>query len=359
MLNALIMAGDEGASLWPSTRRDRPRQFLTLGKDRSLLQQASDRIEVAVSSERTWVITLADYVGRTRQQLPQVPAGQVIGEPCRRGTATCIGLVAALLMRRDPDATMLVMPSDHFIEPAQDFCRAVAVAEQMVAEHPTALITFGIQPKFPEADYGYIQCGPRLTIVQGVPVYHVQGFHEKPGSELAEDYIVSGDYLWNSGIFVWRAATILRALQQRGTKLHDAVQRIAEAWPTPEREQVLRREYAGLSQISIDYAVLEDASDGLVVQAPFRWEDVDSWLALEWIQRHDNDGNTALAVHCGLDTHQCVIVSEPNHLIATVGVNNLLIVQEGNVMLIADRRQEGKIKHLLDRLRERQLDRYL
>jgi mannose-1-phosphate guanylyltransferase len=359
MLHALIMAGGGGTRFWPRSRQRRPKQFLALGGERTLLQQAGDRIEAQVPAEHTWVITAAAYADETRAQLPQLAAAHVVGEPCGRDTAACIGLGAALIARQDPGATMLVMPADHVIEPAQEFRRAVHVAEQMAQEHPDALVTFGVAPTFPATGYGYIHRGPEKAHRQGVAVYQVRGFREKPDRDLAERYVHSGEYFWNSGIFVWKAATILKALRQRQPKLFAAVQRIAEAWDGPGRDAVLRREYEGLERISIDYAVMEHATDVLVVQAPFRWDDVGSWLALERMHPQDANGNTVLATHAGLATHGCVLVADAGHLLATVGVANLLIIQDGNATLVADRREEATIKKLVELLKEKGLEAYL
>jgi mannose-1-phosphate guanylyltransferase len=359
MLHALIMAGGGGTRFWPRSRQRRPKQFLALGGDRTLLQQAGDRIEAQVPPECTWVITAAAYTDETRHQLPRLPEAHVVGEPCGRDTAACIGLGAALIAGEDPAGTMLVMPADHVIEPAQEFRRAVHVAEQTAEEHPDALVTFGIPPTFPSVGYGYIHRGEEQARRQGVGVYRVQGFREKPDREVAERYVVSGEYFWNSGIFVWKAATILKALRERQPKLFAAVQRIAEAWHTPDRAAVLRREYEGLGRISIDYAIMETAPKVLVVQAPYRWDDVGSWLALERMHPQDAGGNTVLAAHAGIDTHNCVIVAEGGHLLATVGVSNLLIIQDGNATLVADRREEGTIKKLVELLKEKGLEKYL
>ncbi len=359
MLHAVIMAGGGGTRFWPRSRQRRPKQFLALAGDRTLLQQAGDRIEAQVPPERTWVITAAAYGDETRRQLPQLPADHVIGEPCGRDTAACIGLGAALIARHDPAAAMLVMPADHVIEPAQEFRRAVHVAEQTVEENPDALVTFGIPPTFPAVGYGYIHRGAERGQRQGISVWSVRGFREKPDRDLAERFFVSGEYFWNSGIFVWKAATILKALRQRQPKLLAAVQRVAEAWTTHEREAVLRREYEGLDRISIDYAVMESATDVLAVQAPYRWDDVGSWLALERMNPQDADDNTVLATHAGLNTRNCIIVADSGHLVATAGVDNLLIVQDGNATLVADRREEAAVKKLVELLKEKGLEKYL
>jgi mannose-1-phosphate guanylyltransferase len=358
MLHALIMAGGGGTRFWPRSRLKRPKQFLRLTGERTLLQQAFDRIEGPVAPANTWVITADIHREEITRQI-SLPPDQVVGEPMGRDTAACIGLGAALVLERDAQATMLVMPADHVIEPVQEFRRAVQAAEQMAEEQPTALITFGIPPTYPATGYGYIQRGPAVGQRQGISVYKVQAFREKPSRDMAERFLAAGEYFWNSGIFVWKAETILNALQERQPKLHDAVRRIAEAWNTSDREAVLRREYERLDRISIDYAVMEHAKHVLVVQAPFRWDDVGSWLALERMHPQDADGNTVLGLHCGLKTKGCVITSDAGHLIATIGVENLLIVQDGNATLVAHRSEEGTVKELVELLKTKGLESYL
>jgi mannose-1-phosphate guanylyltransferase len=359
MLHALIMAGGGGTRFWPRSRQQRPKQFLTLTGDRTLLQQAFDRIEAQVSPTATWVITSAAHQQETVRQLPQLTADQVIGEPFGRDTAACIGLGAALIARQDPAAVMLVMPADHVIEPVQEFRRAARVAEQMADEHPTALITFGILPTYPATGYGYIHRGPEIAHRQGISVHRVESFREKPKHEVAERFVASGEYYWNSGIFVWKASAILSAFRQFQPQLFAAVQRIAEAWATSERLSVLRHEYETLDRISIDFAILERAEKVLVVQAPYRWDDVGSWLAVERMNPQDADGNTILATHCGLETSGCVIVAESGHLIGTIGVRNLLIVQDGNATLVADRSDEGAVKQLVELMKKKGLEHFL
>jgi mannose-1-phosphate guanylyltransferase len=367
MLHAAIMAGGGGTRFWPRSRQRRPKQFLTLAGDRSLLQMALDRIEASgIPAAQTWVITAEAYRGETREQLPDVPAGHVVGEPFGRDTAACIGLGAALVARQDSDATLLVTPADHDIEPAREFQRAVHVAVATVQENPGALVTFGIPPSFPSTNYGYIHRGELLGQRQGIPVYRVagtapgeSGFREKPAVELAEQFFSTGEYYWNSGIFVWKAATVLAALKRQKPNLHDGVQRIADAWNSPRREEVLKAEYERLEKISIDYAVMEHAREVLVVQAPYKWDDVGSWLALERLNAQDAQDNTVLGTHCGLKTSNCVIVGEEGKLITTIGVSDLLIIQDGDSLLVADRRDESTVKQLVEELKKRKLDKYL
>jgi mannose-1-phosphate guanylyltransferase len=363
MLHAMIMAGGGGTRFWPRSREQRPKQFLALSGDRTLLQMALDRVEAQVSPERSWVVTGAAYCAETSRQLPGLPSDHIVGEPFRRDTAAAIALGAALIAREDPAATILVTPADHVIEPVQEFRRAAHVAEQMAEEHPNALITFGIVPTYPAIGYGYIHRGGELATRQGASVYAVRGFKEKPPAELAEEYVASGEYFWNAGIFVWRAATILDALRQLKPAMHASVERIADAWKTPQREEVLRREFDPIERTSIDFAVMEHAAEAgkevLAVQATYRWDDVGSWLALERMNPQDADGNTVLGSHAGLHTRDCVIVGEEGRLITTIGVDNLLIVQDGNATLVADKREEAAVKQLVDLLKKNDLQKYL
>jgi mannose-1-phosphate guanylyltransferase len=360
MLHAMIMAGGGGTRFWPRSRQQRPKQFLAIGGERTLLQQALDRVESAtLPAERCWVITAAAYLDETRRQIPDLPDDHLVGEPCGRDTAPCIGLGAALIFRQDPNAVMLVTPADHVIEPVREFQRAVSVAAQMAEEHPTSIVTFGIPPTFPSTGYGYIHRGQQLAQRQGISVFRVAGFREKPVANLAEQFFVSGEYFWNSGIFVWKAATVLEALKRHRPALYDAVSRIADTWPTGRRQEVLEHEYPKLEKISIDYAVMEHARDVLVVQAPYRWDDVGSWLALERLNPQDAQGNTVQGGHIGLKTNNCVIVGDADRLIATIGVSDLLIVQDDDCTLVAHRSDEGTVKQLVEELRKRGLDRHL
>jgi mannose-1-phosphate guanylyltransferase len=359
MLHAFIMAGGGGTRFWPRSRQSKPKQFLKLAGDATLLQQAFERVEALATPARTWIITGASYTAETARQLPSLAAERIVGEPCGRDTAACVGLAAALCVRGDPDAIMVVTPADQVVEPAQEFRRAVHVAEQMVRDHPQALVTFGIKPAFAATGYGYLERGPEIAQRQGISVYRVSAFREKPKLEVAEQYVASGKHFWNAGIFVWRAATILAMLRTHQPSIAVAVERIAAAWDTPQRDEVLTKEYAGLTKISIDFAVMEKAPEVLMVQAPFLWDDVGSWLALERRQPQDANDNTVLAHHLGIDTHRCVIAADDNKLIATLGVRDLIIIQDGDAILVAHRDAEGDIKKIVEELKKRNLEKYL
>jgi mannose-1-phosphate guanylyltransferase len=362
-LYALVMAGGGGTRFWPRSRQSHPKQFLRFRGERTLLQETVERLSAQVPSERTWVITAASHRPHAVEQVAEwLSEDQVIGEPSGRDTAACVGLGAALVHRHNPQAALLVVPADHIIEPVQEFRRAVHAAVQFLRDYPDRLITFGIRPTYPATGYGYIRQGEPLGKRQDVFASHVQEFREKPDFATAQRLLASGEYFWNSGIFLWRVDTILQELAQRRPALHAAVQEIAAAWDSSQRDAVFQKNYSTLERISIDYAVMQDAGQAgrvVVVHAPFHWDDVGSWLALERHNPQDAAGNTVQGLHCGVDTSNCVIVSDAGHLIATLGVRDLVIVQCGDVTLVTTRQSEADVKKLVEVLRSKGWDRYL
>jgi mannose-1-phosphate guanylyltransferase len=359
MLHAVIMAGGGGTRFWPRSRQARPKQFLALAGDRTLLQATCDRLEAQVPPSKTWVITTDTHREEALRQLPHIPTPQIIGEPTGRDTAPCVALAAALIARDDPDAVLLIKPADHVIDPVQEFRRMLHAVEQLAVEHPESLITFGIPATWPSTGYGYIRRGAASGTRQGIPVHRVESFREKPDQTTALEYVQSGAYYWNAGIFAGRATAFLRQFAQQKPLILAGVERIAADWNSPRSRATLEKEYPQLEKISFDFAVMEKAPEVLVLEAPYRWDDVGSWLALERLQAQDVHGNTVQGEHCGIDTKDCVVVSEPGKVIATIGVDNLVIVQDGDCILIADRRRESDVKKLVEELRRRGLEHHL
>ncbi|MGL4420719.1 MAG: mannose-1-phosphate guanylyltransferase [Gemmataceae bacterium] len=359
MYHAMIMAGGGGTRFWPRSRNARPKQFLTFSGQRTLLQGTFDRIAPLIPAERCWILTGQSHTAEAERQLPEFPTAQIVGEPMGRDTAACIGLGAALIAKTDPDATIIVMPADHVIEPEREFQRAAATAGEFANEFPQALITFGIPPTFPATGYGYIHRGAAVSQRNNLTLSRVQAFREKPAAPVAEQFLASGEYDWNSGIFVWRAATILAELERQRPQIRAAVGRIAEAWGTPQQESVFRAEYETIEKISIDFAVMEKAQEVLTMRAPYQWDDVGSWLALERRNPQDAAGNTVVGTHCNINSQNCVVVTDPDTVVATIGVSNLLIIRDGNAVLVADRAEEATVKAVVDKLKADKLGQYL
>ncbi len=302
------MAGGAGTRFWPESRASRPKQLLKLVGQRTMIQSTVDRLGKLVPPERILVVTNARLVDAIVAQLPQLPRTSILGEPCKRDTAPCIGLAALQISRDDPDAVMAVLPSDQVIEPVAAFQQALGTAIGLVEQSPARIVTFGVRPTYPAMSFGYIERGQPLASAPA-GVYRVDQFREKPPTEVARRYVAAGNFYWNSGIFVWRARTILDALQQHEPVMFGHLQAIAAAYGRPDYASVLDCEFAAIRGVSIDYAVMEHARDVVVVEAPFTWDDVGSWQSIARLQGVDADGNTVQARHVGLSTTGTIIRS--------------------------------------------------
>jgi len=361
MLHALIMAGGSGTRFWPASRADLPKQLLTLSGTRSMIQQTVDRITPLVPVERIRVLTNQRLVTTVQEQLPDLPASSILGEPCKRDTAPCIGLAALLLQREDPEATMVVMPADHVISPTDAFCQAIEQAAQLVEATPQQLVTFGIRPSYAAESFGYIESGPLLESAQpaGPTTYQVQQFHEKPAARVAEEYLAAGNFYWNSGIFVWKVATILQALRDFEPAMYQQLEEIVAATEQQDLETVLNAQFSSIEGKSIDYAVMEKHSEVLVVEAPFQWSDIGNWKSLAALQEAGEDGNVVLGKHLAIDSKNSIIHSSEDHLVVTIGLDDIIVVQTGDATLIASKQQEEAVRQVVERLEEKGWDQYL
>jgi mannose-1-phosphate guanylyltransferase len=358
MLHAVIMAGGSGTRFWPQSRKKTPKQLLSLAGQRTMIQQTLDRCADWVAPENSWVVTNAVQADAVREQLPTLPAANVLVEPAARNTAPCVALAALEILRRDPEGIMFVMPADHVIRTDEAFGRAALRAVSIVQSRPESLVLFGVIPTFPATGYGYIERDTRLDDATP-PLFQVKNFREKPQQSVAEQYVRDGRYFWNCGIFCWKAATIIRLLQQFEPELYAGLQEIDAAASSPAYQQVLEQKFPLLKSISIDYAVLERAPNVCVLEAPFQWDDVGSWLSLPRLNGSDAQGNTTDGLFAGVDTQGCIIRTSSDHLVATLGLRNLIIVHTPDATLVADAAQSERIKQLLDLLTEQQLQRYM
>lgn len=356
MRHAVIMAGGAGERLWPLSRKDRPKQVLKLFGGVSLLRQSYERVASFLDAEQIHVITNQSHLPMVTAEIPELPAANLIGEPVGRDTASAVGLAAAVLAKRDPDAVMGVFTADHMITPLDCYQAAVQRAFDTAEAHPDALVTLGVRPTRPDSNYGYIWRGERLS--DGV--FRVKKFTEKPNAAKAMKYVASGEFYWNSGMFAWRTSTILGQLKEHLPATHQAVVEIADAWNTDRRAAALERIYPTLMKISIDFAVLERAEHVLTVELDCHWVDVGSWPALEWVIQGDADENVSTAAEAThLGSRGCIVVSEQKHLIATIGVTDLVIVHSPDATLICKKRDVKSIKELVDNIRTQFGEQYL
>lgn len=358
MLHTVVMAGGSGIRFWPQSRRALPKQFLQFGSSKTLIQETAARCLPLIAPHRLWVVTGAIHAEETQRQLPELLPSQILLEPCGRNTAPCVALAALRLLAADPEAMMLVVPADHVIGPDSAFQDAVRRAVAVVEQHPEAFVLFGVPPTYPSTGFGYIQRGEPHT-ADGTTVYSVQAFKEKPNQLTAARYVATDEYYWNCGIFVWRADAILKAIAEFEPEIFSRCEQLRKETGTRQWETTLREVFPSMPSISIDYAVLERAQSVFVLPAPFQWDDVGSWQALPRLLPHDSDGNTVAGVHCGLETKGCIVRGTDDHLVATYGVKDLIIVHTPTATLVADRRDENAIKELTVEIERRGLQVYL
>ena len=350
MLHAVVMAGGSGTRFWPKSRRNRPKQLLRLYGDATMLQQTVARIAPLVPPERTLIITGADQAEAVREQLPELPPENVVAEPCPRDTAPCVGLAALIVARKDPGGTMIVMPADHVIRPVEKFRATVGAAVAVIEADPSAFVTFGIRPTRPETGYGYIERGDELPAHEEIAHHRVKQFREKPDLATAEQFLASGRFAWNSGIFVWRAQAILDALHAHRPNLSAALARVGQALGTPDEADTIAREYPLMERVPIDKAVMEKAPNVRVLEVVYDWNDVGDWRALTTLVEPDAHGNTTQGPVLASETRGSIIVADDGGLIATLGVDDLVIVQSGGTTLVARKDQLDKLKALVERL---------
>lgn len=344
---ALIMAGGRGERFWPRSRKNLPKQFLSLtGDGRTMIQMTVDRILPMVKMEDIFIVTNQEYRRLAEDQLPKIPKENILCEPIGRNTAPCIGLGAVHMAKRYGDALMMVFPSDHLIKYHQMFLNSLQDACQ-IAEENTNLVTIGITPDYPETGYGYIRFCQEKCKGCG---FAVDCFVEKPDLETAKEYLETEEYLWNSGIFVWKVSSILGKIEALMPDTYQGLLRIQAAIGTPQQEVQLEQEFFRFSSESIDYGILEKAQNIYTVPGTFGWDDVGSWLAVERIQKTNEFGNIANGNIITIHSKNCIIEGSKK-LIAAVGLENLIIVDSEDATLICKKEAAGDIKKVLENLK--------
>lgn len=350
MRYAVIMAGGTGKRLWPLSRQKRPKQVLKLLDGETLLGSCFERLRPIFDTRNIIVLTNAAYVDLVREELPDLPSGNVIAEPVVRDTASAIGLAATILTKYSPEATMAVVTADQLLDPAQVLQDALQDAFEFVDQNPEALVTFGIKPTFPSTQLGYVKCAEQQACSAcGSAVYSVEAFKEKPDLETAGQYVESGQYFWNSGMFVWKAATILKHLATFVPETVEPLRQIAAAWDTPNQQAVLAEAFAKLPKISIDYAVMERAAGVHAIQLDCRWLDMGSFAALADIIKSDANNNIVVAGASELlDCRDSIVVTEDEgHLIAAIGLEDVVIAHTPDATLVCHASQIERLKELL------------
>jgi mannose-1-phosphate guanylyltransferase len=347
-LVVVIMAGGAGTRFWPLSTEDKPKQFLNLFGDRTLLQKSYDRVANLLHPERILVLTNAAFVPLVKEQLPEIPSDNIVGEPIRRDTAAAVCLAALLCRKRFGNPVIATLTADHVIEPVDLFQRTLLSAARRASE-TGGLYTFGIEPTSPATGYGYLERGIQIALEDGIEHYELLRFKEKPDLEVARQYVASGRFCWNSGMFVWTADDILKELEKH---LPGHVNNLSTAVTfdkTPQWNQALKEAFELLHPVSIDYGVMEKANNVCCVASEFLWHDVGGWLALQNFLPEDETGNYCRGKALTLDaTDNVLFCEDPDETMVLIGVKDLVVVRSGAITLITHKDRAEDLKKIVE-----------
>lgn len=353
----VIMAGGKGSRFWPRSRAPLPKQFLDIFSARTMIQETVQRIGSLVPAERIVIVTGREHAEAIYRQLPEIPRENILIEPIGRNTAPCICLAALWLEKKEPGAVMAVLPADHYISDPQASCRCLESAVE-AAQQLDALVTIGITPRSPETGYGYIQYGEETGTYKGLAVYRVQRFHEKPVLEKAREFLAQGNFLWNSGMFIWKAATILAEIKTCLPQMYDTLAAVVPHLGTAQAQQAIDEAYHVIEGISIDYGVMEKSAKAVILKGDFGWSDAGSWSVMYDISDKDAQENVAQGDVIAVDARGSLIYS-PKKLTAVVGLDNIVIVETDDALLVCAKDRAQDVKKVVDILEQRGKKEYL
>ncbi len=352
MVYAVIMAGGSGTRFWPKSTKALPKQFLNLFGEGTMIQNTASRIETVIPQERIMVVTNESYVSIVKEQLPKVPDENIVGEPVAKNTAPCVAIAAELLYKKDPDATMVVLPADHHITKGEKFIDILnsAVAK---AESGANLVTIGIKPDKPETGFGYIHAeSKQVENFEGNSVHPVKAFTEKPDLTTAEKFVESGEYFWNSGMFVWKASSVLGEIRDHLPDMYEELKKTSDELYTDYHIPSIKDFYYSCESISIDYGIMERSELVFVVPGEFGWNDVGSWSAVFDLADKDRLGNAVQAINATFAASEHnLIVSNSDKMISLVGLDNVAVVETESAILVCNLNTAQGVKQIVDQLK--------
>ncbi len=353
MVYAVIMAGGSGTRFWPKSTKALPKQFLNLFGESTMIQNTAKRLEGIIPQERVLVVTNDSYVPIVKEQLPKVPEENIVGEPVAKNTAPCVAIAAELLYKKDPNAVMVVLPADHHITNEPAFIEILNSAIKK-AESGNHLVTIGIEPSHPETGFGYIHADKNESLlVEGKEVLKVNCFKEKPDYITAQSFLDSGDYFWNSGMFVWKAETVLQEIEKQLPAMYDLVKESSPEFYTEMHGVSINEFYLGCESISIDYGIMENAKEVFVVPGEFGWNDVGSWTAVYDLAEKVNNGNAIQCINSTLtNSNNNLIMSNSEKMISIVGLDNVAVVETDSALLICNLEQAQGVKDIVEQLKD-------
>lgn len=343
--HVVIMAGGVGSRFWPMSTVDRPKQFIdVLGVGRSLLQLTFDRFRGICAPENVWVVTNRQYSDLVREQLPDVPSGNILLEPCRRNTAPCIAYVSWRIKSQDSRANIVVTPSDHIVVDVDEFRRVVCSCMSFTSQSD-AIVTLGMKPTRPETGYGYIQADLSMSSPRNREIYRVDSFREKPDLSTAEGYVKQKNYFWNSGIFIWNVGTIVNAFRIYQPALSKLFEGLLDVYGTSGEQDAIDGLYPQCENISVDYAIMERAEEIYVCPASFGWSDLGTWGSLLAHTRHDLYGNACIGNDISMfDCHDCIVHATEARKVVIEGLDGYIVAEKDGVLLICRLSEEQRIK---------------
>lgn len=347
--HVVIMAGGIGSRFWPMSTVDCPKQFIdVLGCGKSLLQLTVDRFSGICPAENIWVLTSEKYAPMVKEQLPMVPEENILKEPCRRNTAPCIAYAAWKIKKRDPNANMVVTPSDHFVADVAEFRRVITSSLAFVSSSDT-ILTLGIKPTRPDTGYGYIEAVLGSSSLSNKEVFRVDSFKEKPSLELAQAYIAKNNFYWNSGIFIWNVSTIVNAFRVYQSPIAGVFESLMPYYYTPQEQQMVNEKFPECRNISVDYAIMERADEIFVFPVDFGWSDLGTWVSLHCNMQKDVNGNVALGTDIRFaESHNCIVDTRNLKKVVVVGVDNCIISENDGNLLVCRMSDENRIKEFSD-----------
>jgi mannose-1-phosphate guanylyltransferase len=355
------MAGGAGTRFWPRSRRDKPKQLLKIVSQKTMLQDTFERTKKLTPPEKVLIVTGESLKKEIQSQLPEIPEENIILEPFGRNTAPCIALAATIINKRENNkpATMVVLPADHLIKDVSAFQKSILAATKLAQKEET-LITIGIKPTYPEKGYGYIQRNAKETVLDGQKIYKVKTFAEKPNIETARRFLDSGDFYWNAGIFIWTTQTIIKEFESQFTELYELLPNLENKIDTKGMEEEILKVYSATKSISIDYAIMENAENVSVIESEFDWSDVGSWEAVYNLSDKNKNGSVVFSDNAvELNSSNNFFLSENKKLIAAIDVEDLILVETDDAILICKKNSSQKVKDIVDKLRLKEMERYL